>query len=426
MPTTGATTNARLRVVPARLVAWGPWVFVLTVGLHLASVLLWPNANWFEIDMQVYRAGGEHVLRGDPLYDSSVFGDLMFTYPPFAAVLFVPLAFLHVNVARVLFFVGDIALLFAVSRMCWRGLTTARGADLVKLSLMTAGLAVWIDPIRITLYLGQINVLLMALVVWDLYHSRSRWAGIGVGLAAGIKLTPLIFIPFLLITRQFRAAATATATFMVTIGISFVFAPSSASAFWFGGTFMHLDRVANPAGPGNQSINGTLLRAMGQSSGETMLWLACAAIIGVVGLTLAVLLHRRGHTLPAIALVGMCGGALSPYSWNHHWVWPLMLLVWLLARGTRNGYLGAGILYFVCLGFQDEYPSPGPQPPYILSGWMYLPVGGWPQAVLHNLWVLIYLGAVLGFGRLLLKERRTEQASEVARETTDETRSVPA
>src|ERR1700754_5120577 len=52
---------------------------------------LWPGAHLLMIDLQVYRAGGEHVLLGSPLYDGGVLLDLPFVYPPFAALLFVPL-----------------------------------------------------------------------------------------------------------------------------------------------------------------------------------------------------------------------------------------------------------------------------------------------------------------------------------------------
>ena len=49
-----------------------------------------------------------------------------------------------------------------------------------------------------------------------LFYSGS-WAGVGIGLATAVKLTPALFIAYLLITRQWRVAATAVGT---TIGVT--------------------------------------------------------------------------------------------------------------------------------------------------------------------------------------------------------------
>ena len=385
-----------------RLIAAGPWVFAGLLGLHVLSILLWPKANFFEIDMLVYQAGGERVLDGGPLYDGPVTSGLLFTYPPFAAGLFAPFSLLPVNVARFLVFGGDVALLIFVSRVCWRGLTSHRGADLTRLSLLTAGLAVWLDPVRITLYLGQINVLLLAIVTWDLVCARDKWRGVGTGLAAGIKLTPLLFIPFLLLTKRFRAAAVASAAFAATVAISFVVAPGNAARDWVQGTFLDMNRVAFAFNPGNQSISGGLLRAMGQTHAESITWLIAAVVVGIAGMALATVVHRQGEPLAALALAGMLSCVVSPYSWNHHWVWPVLLLVWLLARGA---YRSAAVLWLLCLGFPDEYPSHSDS--NILSGWLYLPASGWPREVLHNWWVLCYLGCAVGFLCWLRRNART-------------------
>ncbi|RZS37685.1 alpha-1,2-mannosyltransferase [Herbihabitans rhizosphaerae] len=396
--------------MPARLAAAGPWVFGVCVTLHLLTVVLWPTANWLLIDMQVYRAGGDHVLHGAQLYDQPVLGPLMFTYPPFAAVLFAPLAVLPVPVVQVLVLALDLVLLYAIARLCLRRLTTARGSELARLSLFAAGLAIWIDPIRITIYLGQINIVLLALVVFDLCGKRGRWTGVGVGIAGAIKLTPLIFVPFLLITRQFRAAAVATGTFAATVVLGFLFAPASSGRFWFGGTFMHLNRVAVPTEPGNQSINGVLLRAFGDGQLKTVLWIGLTVVIGVAGMALAAAAYRRGEWLPAIALVGMLGCAISPFSWNHHWVWPALLLVWLFAKGTSRGMRAALIGFLVCLGLPNAFPMPFQPTPAIVSGWMYAPVTGWFSVhVLHNLWMLVYLAAGIGFARWLRTTKPIEK-----------------
>jgi hypothetical protein len=89
--------------------------------------------------------------------------------------------------------------------------------------LLIAGAVFWTEPVQRTLYLGQIELVLMALILWDMLRpGQPRWQGIGVGIAAGIKLVPLIFIPYLLLTRRFRQAAVAAGTFAGTMVLGFL------------------------------------------------------------------------------------------------------------------------------------------------------------------------------------------------------------
>src|SRR6202012_1435025 len=80
-----------------------------------------------------------------------------------------------------------------------------RGLTGAALAFALAAMALWLEPVYMTLYFGQINLILLALVIIDLALPDScKWKGIGVGIAAGIKLTPLIFVPFLLGSRRVR------------------------------------------------------------------------------------------------------------------------------------------------------------------------------------------------------------------------------
>src|SRR6185312_10524653 len=116
-----------------------------------------------------------------------------------------------------------------------------------------AAVGLWLEPVAMTLFFGQINLLLLALVVGDLaLPDRIKGKGIGIGLAAGIKLTPLIFIPYLLFTRRARAAAVSTLTFAVTVGLGFALLPRASAVYWGG-------QIARPGRKAfhlhNQSLN---------------------------------------------------------------------------------------------------------------------------------------------------------------------------
>jgi alpha-1,2-mannosyltransferase len=163
--------------------------------------------------------------------------------------------------------------------------------------------ATWLDPVRTTLYLGQINVVILALVVGDMLGPRgSRWRGVGVGLAAALKLTPLLFVAYLLLTGRIRAAVTAVATFAVAAGVGFLVAPADSVTYWLRGTFAAADRISAVGGSSNHAVSGFVARLLGEGSAAQVTYLAAAAGLVVGTLCLAVRAHREGDEVLAVVL----------------------------------------------------------------------------------------------------------------------------
>jgi alpha-1,2-mannosyltransferase len=181
---------------------------------------------------------------------------------------------------------------------------------------------------------------------------RIKGKGIGIGLAAGIKLTPLIFIPYLLFTRRAKAAAVSALTFAVTVGLGFALLPRASTVYWGGQFFrsrkqFHLD---------NQSLNGVILRLTHAGPDAHEYWLVAAVIVGIAGLATSILASRRGHELLGLAACAATGLLVSPISWSHHYVYVVPALV-LAAYGPRRlGYriLGAALL----VGLFGWWPVP--------------------------------------------------------------------
>jgi alpha-1,2-mannosyltransferase len=331
---------------------------------------LWPDAHALLIDLQVYRAGGEHVLAGAPLYAGGVLLDLPFVYPPFAAALFAPLALLPLDLLKLLWTGGGVALLAYVVHRCaprvgW------------PVAVLLAVVATALDPVRTTLYLGQINIVLLALVVGDLLgRPGSRLRGVGVGLAAAVKLTPLLFVVYLAATRRWRAAATALATFVAAAGLGFLLAPTDSVAFWLDGTFLAADRISDVAGLSNHSLNGLLARL----GVEGLPGLVGAALLGVVTILVAVRAHRAGEELLAVTLCGLASAALAPFAWSHHYVWvvPLAVLLGTRAMGGDR-WAAAGLAGVLATTVAVVTALPGPH------------VGPIPATGLISLWPDAYL-----------------------------------
>src|SRR3954447_12434836 len=147
-------------------------------------------------DFHVYALGGRAILQDQALYQFR-WGAHGFPYPPFAAAAFLPLAQLPLTVARVVWDAASFGA-WAVALQATSALA-GRLADAAELAAMTAAGLV-LEPVWHTLFLGQINLLLLAAVLVDVERiARGRTAGIGIGVATAVKLTPGIFIVLLLL-----------------------------------------------------------------------------------------------------------------------------------------------------------------------------------------------------------------------------------
>ncbi|WP_158073516.1 glycosyltransferase family 87 protein [Actinophytocola xanthii] len=170
------------------------------------------------VDLWVYRDGGRAVLDADPLYAGPLAHGLPFTYPPWAAILFTSLALLAPAAAKLVVLIGNCALAVLAAA---RTLSTLGRAP-VALVLVAASAAVATEAVRTTIHIGQVNLLLLAVILWDLLRPDDRRSkGVGLGLVAGIKLTPMFFVLYLVATRRFRAAITAAGTFLATVVVGF-------------------------------------------------------------------------------------------------------------------------------------------------------------------------------------------------------------
>jgi alpha-1,2-mannosyltransferase len=336
-------------------------VAVVLLVAQVVVLAIWPDAHLLMIDLQVYRAGGEAVLHGSPLYDGGVLLDLPFVYPPFAALLFVPLTVLPLPVLKFLWTVVGVALVVVVVRRS--AATVGRELTPAVTTLLVAVLLV-LDPIRTTFYLGQINVVLLAVVLADLTgRPERRLRGVGVGVAAALKLTPLLFVVYLLLTGRRRAAATAVATFAAAVGFGFLLDPADSAVYWLDGTFAAADRISPVAATSNHSLAGLLARA----GAPGWVGLAAAGALAVAGLVVAVRAHRRGQELLALTLCGLIAAAAAPFAWSHHFVWfgPLVvLLAHHAAAGDRRAGAALVAVVVVTVAWITRLPGPavGPIP----------------------------------------------------------------
>ncbi|MFI5062688.1 MAG: glycosyltransferase 87 family protein [Streptosporangiales bacterium] len=347
------------------LLAGGAAALLAALAWYVHLVYSHPGMWSFPLDLTVYRDAGLIVRHVRPYYHPHLASPLLdwpgppgyagikFIYPPFAALPFAFLSLLPLRTLQIAATWAGVAAVLVTEAAMLRALGQPRGARRAGLVLLTSAAALMLEPVQRTLYLGQVELVLMALVTWDMCQPERRWwQGAGVGIAAGIKMVPLIFIPYLLLTRRFRQAAVAAAVFAATVAVGFVLLPRDSSQWWLHGLFARGSYSGNVTYAGNQSLLAVIARAGGSHTE----WLAAAVLTGMLGLAAAAALDRAGHRPLGFAMTALTGLLVSPISWDHHWVWivlaaPVLVCYGQAARGAaRWACWGAGALVLAVFG----------------------------------------------------------------------------
>jgi alpha-1,2-mannosyltransferase len=384
-------------VVAVLLFATSLTAYLTDAVIHTGELL-----NWF--DLNVYNDAGL-VTRQLPiyLYKWQLGPTVKFTYTPFAGILFAAFSYLSWPVLR---WMMTIASLLSLPITAWLtlGAMGRRGFGRAAMALAIGAFALWTEPVTKALFLGQIEPLLLLLVVWDLTRNDEwRWKGIGVGVAAGIKLIPLLFIPYLLAAGKIRQTAAAAAAFAATVAIGFIVLPEPSISYWLSGYFVRPGRTGGVDALVNQSLLGMIARQTGGGVAAQPVWLPIAAGVALLGIAGAALLVRAGKQVYGWVLIGITSLLVSPISWDHHWVWIIPLIALLagesMASQTWRRWLflaGAVAVTTIFGAWPWDYSGPDAYVPQRgLVGWFVRPplsynvlqLQGW-QLLTWNLFVV--------------------------------------
>ncbi len=383
------TAASPVQVRPGRGRTWllmaGIAIFAGVLAVYIADLANHLSALGQMRDLIVYRAGGLITRHASPPgnYDHSVglyswHGKyrVSFTYTPIAAITFAAGSLLSWLALRWVMTIISLAALLLSVWLTFGALGYSSRRARTGATLLVTAAALVTEPVQQNLALGQINLLLMLLVVMDLTRTRTRWwDGAGIGLAAGIKLVPLIFIPYLLLTGRFRQAAVAVGTFAATTGIGYAALPGASAQYWWDGLFLNANRITFMGTRGNQSLRGMMTRFIGSVNGAGGAWLAVAITVAVAGLITAAALYRAGHPVPGMLACALTGLLVSPLSWDHHWVWVAPGLAYLGHRAVRARgrarlawWPGLTALFAVFAAFPQFW---SPKAALIPAGWVW-------------------------------------------------------
>jgi alpha-1,2-mannosyltransferase len=297
-----------------------------------------------------------------------------FTYPPFAGFVMAPMAFLPFAMVLV---VATVATLVTTAILTWwfaGPLIERQGWTPWFAFAIAFCLAVAFEPVRETITFGQVNTLLLTLVAGDLLFGLARgrkWAGVGIGLAVAVKLTPGVFVLYLLLTRRWRAAATAVGTAAAATLFAAAIFPDQSREFWTSALW-DTSRVGVLSYFSNQSERGFLARLpIDQVAGE--IWIA--GVLATLVFWAWRILRTRDDVLGGLALTGVLGCLISPVTWVHHCVWLLPAVIRCVDFGLRQRsrlYLAA-VAYLLMTSRVGWLWEKGPRPPLeIIGGNLYV------------------------------------------------------
>lgn len=329
---------------------------VVIGGLIVAVFLVTNLVNTFNKggDFDAYYAAGQRILSADALYAGSAvaFG---FVGPPVQALLFAPLAPLGPVASRLVWFAINVVLLW-YALATWAGVLAASPPHLRLRTRQLAAAWAFLPILAIAFPLQtqfehqNLNIVLLALAAFGVdafARGRAATGGAAFGLAAAIKVYPVLALVWLAARRRWKAFGAG----VVVAGVA------SVAPIVIRGLDRFVADVADwrtlvgsgwPTRRANQSIVamwGRYLLGEGPDGYPTLttdqttvvMLAALTALLLIVPLVLV--LRRRPASVtglaPEIACVNAIAVLVSPIAWEHYWVAFFPPLV-VLARSRRR------------------------------------------------------------------------------------------
>ncbi|WP_427172162.1 glycosyltransferase 87 family protein [Arthrobacter sp. 92] len=339
----------------------------------LVAAYLFQQAMLDGLDLRVYWAGARELATGGDLYAPGLpgtpYGGMAFTYPPFAAAIMAPMAFLPADVALAIQTVSNLVIAGVLGAGITRYLMVKgavrvppRAAQWWLTSAFVAGLMLLLGPWRNSLALGQINPLLMLLIAADLLGSTRRRPngllprGILSGIAAGIKLTPLVFLLYFVVRKDFRGAARMAASFAATVGLMVLMAPDLSLRYWLT-ALRDTSRVGTLSRFENISLRGFIARLHVDESLGNVLWIGASLAVIALGAVIVYRLRSAPDQWEAVSATALVMLLISPVSWSHHWVWVALVVPVIIGRAVPAGSEAGCSDAFRWLRFLRSWPG---------------------------------------------------------------------
>jgi len=327
------STSANLTILRWAVV-WILWPLLIAFILEAAKTTYHSDPASWMYDMKAYMAGARAVVSGDDPYTAtSEYGE-KFIYPPFALLLFLPFSQFNWNIIALIFDTINVVALQAIIYLSLKQIGLKRLA-IPTVAIMLPSLLLL--PIDQTINLGQVNLILLSLVIMDLsLPDKSRFKGVLIGISAGIKLVPGLFLAYYLMRRYFRAAITLCATALGTVLLAFIIFPKASYDYWTHYIF-DTTRVARVAAAlDNESLRGMLARILHSETAAIIPWIVFGIVMLCIAFVVTWYAIKHGEDYMGITAIALTGLLIAPVSWHHTWVWIVPITIYTVNAAYRN------------------------------------------------------------------------------------------
>lgn len=315
------------------------------VSIAVIVSIMYRAATGYMMDLEVFQDAGWALRRGQDLYSEAfpTRSGYRFIYPPFASVLFYAMTWFGPATLQILWSAATIAAVWAMLWMVSKRLRIPH-AEITAFALL--GIVMLLDPLKANIEFGQINVFLALLVVSDvLGFLPKKLRGLGIGVAAGIKITPAAYALVFLVRKDFATVAKSLGWFLVTVVIGFIARFEESKYFWTE-EFFKGSRGGEPVYDANQAFSGLLARAGLEGTALEVGTMAFFVFGAIAAAFVAWVFLRHGYEVSALGFVALAVSFAGPYAVSHHWS-ILMVFVPLVLVARLTWELVVGVLFYI-------------------------------------------------------------------------------
>ncbi len=306
--------------------------------LVLASAVLFATVAQRKMrDFEVYWTAGARAAVAEPLYRATD-GHYRFKYLPAFAVAVSPLSRVTLPAAKAIWIALSV---FCLAALVWVSVSIVPESSLSRRALAALTVAAMAKFYAHELVLGQANLLFGALCVaalGALLRGRDAAGGAGFGAAILVKPYAVLFVPYLLAVRRWRAAAAAALAGVAVAALPVVVYGVSGTIALTRAWWQTASETSVPLLTNADSISVFAMYAKWIGWGTAAATLS-AATIGVLAAACVVVLARRGGVRsPEVLEVGMALTLIplvTPQGWDYVLLLSTPLVALLIAQAAR-------------------------------------------------------------------------------------------
>lgn len=306
---------------------------------------------------QVWISAKDLAASREPYLDPGL--DYPNAYPPISEIFFLPLTLLSHQIALVVFtyisfasIIGSIflSLKIATKKVPWH----------YFLLFITLSFASF--PIRFSLGMGQVNMIVLFLLLLTVYLetkpiNNSFAAGLSLGIAIALKPIFAFFLLFFALKKSWKIVLISTLSVAFLTAISLIFWPPQIWVNWYQSAIFPLISYMDPHNYvyQNQGLFGFLARQV--SNFYTRIYLHKAATVLLVSFA-AFLTFKKKEINLGLSFFIITLLLFDITSWQHHFVWlmfPFVVLFVNISKSKNAVLLGFLILSYLLVSWNIKY-----------------------------------------------------------------------